>query len=598
MSDETERKRVAKNWKEYIEDMKDSVKVYKWIWKKIINEKCRYWIKRTFIALGAATALSIAQPFLMSFIFNGIIQKKLLLIYLGLGLFFVFLLAQKLCHYYERAALEWLFGETVGSAEKEVCKRFFEKSINQHLQENSFLSAATVEKGKNRMVDLIHMTVSEGIETILGLLLSYLFIWFISPVAGIIMTCLMLIYLAFTLYINQKIVEITFPIEKEWRKFNNYRVERLDKIERVKTFGKESEETDYISSWFNKVIEKDRNFWLWVIKTNIIRGFINIAALTITIGYSAYMIYNGYWSNYSLGLLFPLYSWTSRITDNIWKIGQIEHNINWRLPSVYSLMEALSMKADVVDCDGALDLDERDNIKVEFSSVSHSYTLSEQELKNGYKNPQQILQNINFTIKPGEKVALIGSSGAGKTTIMRLLQRYMDPECGQILVNDISLADIKLKSWRKTLGYVPQQPQVFDGTIRDNITYGLSKEEREKISDEKIWNVMDALKINFGERLTDGLDTKVGKHGLKLSGGQAQRLMLGAAIIKKPRLLIIDEATSSLDSTTEKAVQEGFKKFLSPEVGALIITHRLNTVRRVCDKFIVLKSSDEPQTLI
>ena len=176
---------------------------------------------------------------------------------------------------------------------------------------------------------------------------------------------------------------------------------------------------------------------------------------------------------------------------------------------------------------------------------------------------------------------------------MRLLLRYMDPDYGIICVNGINLRDVKLKSWMNHVGYIAQQPQIYDGTIRYNLTYALSPDEREKITDEELWEWMQLLKIDFGERLTDGLETLVGRSGIKLSGGEAQRLMIGAAAIRKPRFMIIDEATSNLDSSTEKAVQAGLAEVLKGNVGALIVAHRLSTVRKLCNKFIVLKSSDE-----
>jgi ABC-type multidrug transport system fused ATPase/permease subunit len=201
---------------------------------------------------------------------------------------------------------------------------------------------------------------------------------------------------------------------------------------------------------------------------------------------------------------------------------------------------------------------------------------------------------INFSIGIGEKVALLGSSGAGKTTVMRKLLRFDDPTAGSILVDGIDLRQISQQSWRKGIGYIPQQAQVFDGSIRYNLTYSLTEKEKAAITDDDLWKLMKLLQIDFEERLTDGINTIVGKNGIKLSGGQAQRLMIGAAVVKKPWLLVVDEATSSLDSTTERKVQEGLASVLSETTtSALIVAHRLSTVRHLCTKFIVLKPVSE-----
>lgn len=211
----------------------------------------------------------------------------------------------------------------------------------------------------------------------------------------------------------------------------------------------------------------------------------------------------------------------------------------------------------------------------------------------GEKHKLAVLGGIDFTIHPGEKVALIGPSGAGKTTIMKLLLRFQDPTEGVIYVNGDRLSDLNVSSWMEHVGYIAQQAQVFDGTIRYNLTFGLSEERQKTISDEEIWDVMRRLQIDFGARLTDGLETRVGRDGMKLSGGQAQRLMIGAAVVKKPIFMVIDEATSSLDSSTERAVQEGLQTVLQGPVGALIVAHRLSTVRTVCDRFLVIRPIEE-----
>jgi ABC-type lipoprotein export system ATPase subunit len=160
-------------------------------------------------------------------------------------------------------------------------------------------------------------------------------------------------------------------------------------------------------------------------------------------------------------------------------------------------------------------------------------------------------------------VALLGASGAGKTTVMRKLLRFDDPTSGCVLIDGIDLRTIRQASWRRGIGYIPQQAQVFDGSIRYNLTYRLKTEERAKITDAELWKLMQLLQIDFKDRLTHGLDTIVGKNGIKLSGGQAQRLMIGAAVIKRPWLLVVDEATSSLDSATEHEVQARLATVLS-----------------------------------
>ena len=165
----------------------------------------------------------------------------------------------------------------------------------------------------------------------------------------------------------------------------------------------------------------------------------------------------------------------------------------------------------------------------------------------------------------------------------------MDPTTGTVRIDRWNLRDIDLESWLNIVGYIPQTPQIWNDTIRGNALYGVPENVAREISDEYLWEQARSVQVDFGERLTEGLYTRIGERGIKLSGGQNQRLMILAAIMKEPRFMVIDEATSSLDSSTEKLVQAGLEKALSRNCGALVIAHRLSTVRRICDKFIVIE---------
>lgn len=247
-------------------------------------------------------------------------------------------------------------------------------------------------------------------------------------------------------------------------------------------------------------------------------------------------------------------------------------------------MDALTLEPDVVDASDAVDLPAGEPVTLEIKGLSHTYVD-----RSGKRPPGPVFRNVNMLIEPGDKVALIGVSGSGKTSITRVVQRYFDPDEGVVLINGIDLRQIRQASWKRLVGCISQEAHIFDGTIRSNLLYALDPEERARTTDEELWALMRTLEIDFGDRLTDGLDTAVGKNGIKLSGGQKQRLAIGAVIIKRPPFLIMDETTSSLDATTEKAVQVGIDKFLTSDTTALIITHRLSTVRDICNKFYLLE---------
>ena len=426
----------------------------------------------------------------------------------------------------------------------------------------------------------------------ISLTVALTLLWLRVPAAGFFMTLLLASYLVWLVYLNRYISEKCVPFDKEFRRINRWEHERWEKIERVKTCAKERAEIAYQNRSFQKVLGEERQFWLWFIGKVTWRGYSNRLVLLGTLGYGAWLIWRGDWSN---GVFVPLLMYATKVSESIWHIGHIEHQINWNMPAIRTAMLTLSIPPDITDKPNAIELKRNGGVRVEMRTVSYAYATEKRDLPGlpaarieGSKQVLPILRNVSFTIEPGEKAALIGPSGAGKTTIMRLLMRYMDPTSGAILVDGHDLRDVQLSSWLNLIAYVPQQAQVFDGTIRDNLLY-LFTDEPINVSDQELWAIMRKLKIDFGDRLTDGLDTRVGRHGIELSGGEQQRLMVGAAAMRKPIFMVVDEATASLDATTEKAVQKGLEELLGGDMSALIITHRLSTVRRLCSKFLVLQ---------
>lgn len=186
---------------------------------------------------------------------------------------------------------------------------------------------------------------------------------------------------------------------------------------------------------------------------------------------------------------------------------------------------------------------------------------------------QQVLKNVNLDVRAGETIAFVGPSGAGKTTLCNLIARFYDPTSGVIRVDGVDLRDYEVESYRRLLGIVEQDVFLFDGTVGENIAYGQRGADRTAIEHAaKLAHAHDFI-LGF----TDGYDTKIGERGVKLSGGQRQRLALARAILANPQILILDEATSSLDSESERLIQQSLEQFL-PGRTSFVIAHRLSTV--------------------
>lgn len=193
-----------------------------------------------------------------------------------------------------------------------------------------------------------------------------------------------------------------------------------------------------------------------------------------------------------------------------------------------------------------------------------------------YRDEEPVLHNISFEARPGEMIAFVGPSGGGKTTLFSLLERYYEPTSGEIFVGDVRIHDLSLNCWRKQIGYVSQESAMMAGTIRDNLTYGL--ENPENISDRELWRVAKmAYADEFIKSFPKGLDTEVGERGVKLSGGQRQRINIARAFLRDPKILMLDEATASLDSQSEQVVQEALARLMEGRT-TFVIAHRLSTI--------------------
>ena len=239
--------------------------------------------------------------------------------------------------------------------------------------------------------------------------------------------------------------------------------------------------------------------------------------------------------------------------------------------SVDRVFELMAIQPTVIEKINAIALPPV-NGKVEYRHISFAY-----------KPGEPVLKDISLLVSPGEAIALVGASGAGKTTFVNLLPRFYDPEVGQIFIDGIDIRDVKLHSLRRQIGIVPQETIIFSGTIAQNIAFGQDVFDMEAVKEAaKIANAHQ-----FISQLPEGYQTWVGERGVNLSGGQRQRIAIARAVLLNPQILILDEATSALDSESEALVQEALERLMEKRT-VFIIAHRLSTVRR-CDRILVLE---------
>lgn len=566
--------------KGYLLQFRETGKTFAWIWKHVVTPETRAWIGKLSAFMVLKSILEMIQPYLIALVIKHVRETDMLV--RDLISFVLVRVVYSHLGFRLNRAREWIFGGVFQSLDDQITRLFFEKSVGQHIQEGSELSIANIDKGRGRVWDLTFTIAFQVIPITFGFTVTFMALWFLSPVIGGIATVAVSIFVAWMLWLNVRTMKVCVPIEKDFRALNRYRLERWEHSERVKLRNQTDAELKEMDHRFAKAIIPDRKHWVWFGGQVSYREHVVTAAILGMIVYTIIQSRQGVWD---VAMLFPMFMWSLKLSIDLDQLSNIERQISWNMPAIQSMIRALTMPPDVDECLGGYDVSKDPTMRIEICDVDHSYPERRLKLIGGPAKTSgrvEILKGLNFTIEPGEKVALIGSSGAGKTTLMRLITRAMDPTGGCIKVNGRDMREIALPNYLQRVAYIPQQPRVFDGTVKYNLTYGL----KETPTDDELRELLSRLALDD----IGGLEAVVGKNGLKLSGGQLQRLVIGAAIAQKADLMVIDEATSHLDSTTEKEVlKRGLSQALTSNVSALIIAHRLSTVEDVCTKYIVLK---------
>ena len=300
-------------------------------------------------------------------------------------------------------------------------------------------------------------------------------------------------------------------------------------------------------------------------------SFLSSIGTVIVISVGGFMALNG---KVSVGDIVGFILYLNMFYQPITALANVIENLEQALAGAERVFEILDTEPEIKEKPNPIEL-ENVRGRVTFEDVTFSYNQG-----------SPVLKNISFDIEPGQMVAFVGPTGVGKTTIMYLLVRFFDPDSGSIKIDGIDIRDVSLKSLHDNISMVMQDVFLFNGTIAENIAYG-----KEDATMEEIINAARiACAHDFIESLPDGYDTYIGERGVKLSGGQKQRLAIARAVLKDAPILILDEATSSVDTETENKIQEAINNLAGTRT-ILIIAHRLSTVKRA-DRIIVLKDGE------
>ncbi len=341
-------------------------------------------------------------------------------------------------------------------------------------------------------------------------------------------------------------------------------------VNTVKTFGSEEQELSRYRDTVKKQMDLRLKSWrYWNERHDM---FVSPMYVLINVLGLCLAIYVGQKSTVNSAAIFVTFNYIALITRTLWELGPIYVGVERSISNAAEHVEPLLHESRVNDYPHAVDLKVK-NSEIEFRNVSFYYES---------KADQALFKNLNLTVKPGQKIGLVGHSGGGKTTITKLLLRFMDIQGGQILIDGQNVASVTQQSLRRSIAYIPQEPLLFHRSLADNISYGKSGASKKDVQ-------MAAKKSHaaeFIDQLPDGFETLVGERGVKLSGGQRQRIAIARAILKDAPILVLDEATSALDSESEILIQKALWQLMEGRT-AIVIAHRLSTIQKM-DRIIVL----------
>jgi ATP-binding cassette subfamily B protein len=343
--------------------------------------------------------------------------------------------------------------------------------------------------------------------------------------------------------------------------------EAIAQVKVVKSFIQEKRELKFFKNEVDGAIRLTRpqsRYW----HTRDIRR--NLVLNVIFLGVYLYIFVTAAQGSITPGVAVALILYAQAIRLPIFTISFLVESIQHAVADSKDYFEVMAIEPQIADKPGAGKLRVRQG-EVGFEKVSF-----------GYDDKHKVLRDINFTVSPDSKVALVGESGEGKTTLTNLLLRLYEPQSGKILIDGHDISEVTQESLRGQIGIVFQEPALFSGTIRENISYA-----RPKASEKEIMAAAKAANAHeFVEKFEKGYETEIGERGLKLSGGQKQRIAIARALLKDAPILILDEATSSLDSRSEHLVQDALERLMKGRT-IIIIAHRLSTIANV-DQIITL----------
>lgn len=553
---------------------KDVKEKYTDKWKKLMGYYKPYrkvfWADMFFALLGAVTTLIL--PLIIRYITNNVIyrpkQEMITSVLICAGIMIALVLIQCSSNYFIAYYGHMMGAKIEFNMRNEIFGHFQKLSFSFYDNQKVGQLMSRITNDLFEITELLHHGPEEIVISTIKIIGSLIILMCINVKLAIASFALIPIMLIYALFLNKRMKRAFKRNRARIAEINAGIEDNLSGIRVVKSFANEDLEQEKFRQGNERFLEsKDDSYKCMGQYHAGLGAFVTL--ITVVVIVTAAFLLNGNDISSTDLLTFLLY--IGNFTEPVKTLINFAEQFQNGITGYERFLDIMSIEPDIQDSEGAVELSQVEG-RVTFKDVSFKY---EEDLDN-------VLSNVTLNVDKGEYVALVGSSGAGKTTLCSLIPRFYEVSSGEIKIDGVDIRDIKLKNLRQNIGVVQQDVYLFVGTVKDNIRYG----KPDATDEEIIEAAKNANAHEFIMELPDGYNTYIGQRGVKLSGGQKQRLSIARVFLKNPPILIFDEATSALDNESEKVVQESLEK-LAKNRTTFVIAHRLSTIRNA-ERIIVL----------
>lgn len=474
----------------------------------------------------------------------------------------------------------------------ETLKKMLAFSVGQHINEHSGIRQSIVNRGQNALTEYMKNMLYGVIPKLLSVFLTLGILAYVEWRIAALASVFIVAYFWVSIRRNKRYFSRLDTMRKQRQGMGKLQNEFFRNATLVIAEGREAEVVEEYGKKGGEFLSLASRTWRDYIRSFYSQRPIILVGQFVSLGLGTYFIFTG---DLPTGMFVTLTSWiSSMIFGNLIEIMSMQRRMLALEIEIKKLYDLLDIAPDVDPNVGGATVKSFQG-KIEFQDVSFAYPYrharsdkpeEDDEMQTGDQlEESQAVSNVNLVIPAGSKVGFVGVSGSGKSTIVNLMRRYYDPSKGVILIDGVPLAEMDLHWFRQKIGNVEQKIELLDRSIRENILFGLAPGT--SVSEDDLQKaVRDASLEDFIAKLAEGLDTIIGENGVKVSGGERQRIGIARALIKNPKILIFDEATSALDSINEKLIHEAIERGAKGRT-TIMIAHRLSTITDADIIFVV-----------